>query len=138
MDEDDTSCTATVSRAVVGQTRRTSHATQSKPLYDRAYQWITTGPPMILTWAMLRVFLTLFVMTSVAVFIYGSFYYTYIPRSATTRQLHFERTELTKVYTHYIFNISLVFIYYLVRVVPPLVTDTIYVNNRSLVTSSCI
>ena len=78
-------------------TQNNSSLYQIKENATAAYNWFGE---MYLTiiWRALVANLILLAITLLAVFLYGSLYYTYIPQSVQRRQLYFQRTQIIKVW----------------------------------------
>ena len=78
-------------------TQSSSSLYQIKENATAAYNWFGE---MYLTiiWRALVANLILLAITLLAVFLYGSLYYTYIPQSVQRRQLYFQRTQIIKVW----------------------------------------
>lgn len=71
---------------------------QVKEHAEAAYKWFGEMY-MTVIWNTVIANLILLAITLLAVFLYGSLYYTYIPRSMQSKQLFFQRAQVLKVRT---------------------------------------
>lgn len=66
-------------------------------LYQRIHDWSKSDSPKAIAIMVLKIVAALYAITAFAVFLYGVFYYTYVPKVMNTRPLNFYRSQVVKV-----------------------------------------
>lgn len=66
-------------------------------IYDGFRNYVSYGPPMKITRSVCQYVLVVSLLGLLSVFLYGTFYYSFVPMNVMKSQLHFQKSWTSKV-----------------------------------------
>ncbi|KAF6022360.1 BSCL2 [Bugula neritina] len=64
--------------------------------YKNLRGWFTKDRATVITWNATIIIILITLVSIIAAFIYGTFYYVYIPQTSLVRQLYFQKSQVVK------------------------------------------